>query len=77
VTLGLISRVAALGALVIMIVAPFANHLYPNFFMNWTGRQSTEGFEYHQLAIAMILGVLIRGGGALSIDQAISRSQKA
>src|SRR5437868_5879496 len=74
--LGLFSRVAALGVMVIMIVAPFANHLYPNFFMNWTGRQTTEGYEYHLLAIALILGILIRGGGALSIDQVISRSQK-
>src|SRR6266566_7883563 len=62
--LGLLSRVAALGVLVVMIVAPFANGLYPRFFMNWTGRQTGEGFEYHILAVVLILGILVRGGGA-------------
>ena len=70
--LGLFSRVAALGVLVVMIVAPFANHLYPNFFMNWTGRQTGEGFEYHLLAIALIVTILVRGAGALSLDRAIT-----
>jgi putative oxidoreductase len=70
--LGLFSRIAALGVLVVMLVAPFANHLYPHFFMNWTGRQVGEGFEYHLLAIALIVTVLVRGGGALSLDRSIS-----
>ncbi len=69
--LGLLSRVAALGVLGVMVVAPFANGLYPRFFMNWTGRQAGEGFEYHLLAIALILVVLVRGGGAFSVDHAI------
>jgi len=56
-------------------VAPFANHLYPNFFMNWTGRQTGEGFEYHLLAIALIVSILVRGAGALSVDRAISGAQ--
>jgi putative oxidoreductase len=70
--LGLFSRIAALGVLVVMIVAPFANHLYPNFFMNWQGRQMGEGYEYHLLAIALIVTILVRGAGALSFDRAIS-----
>ena len=76
--LGLLSRVAALGVLVVMIIAPFANHLYPHFFMNWTGRQTGEGYEYHLLAIALIVTILVRGAGALSVDRAISgRSLRA
>jgi putative oxidoreductase len=70
--LGLFSRIAALGVLVVMLVAPFANHLYPHFFMNWTGRQMGEGFEYHLLAIALIVTILVRGAGALSVDRSIS-----
>jgi len=70
--LGLFSRIAAMGVLVVMIVAPFANHLYPNFFMNWQGRQMGEGYEYHLLAIALIVTILVRGAGALSLDRAIS-----
>jgi putative oxidoreductase len=71
--LGLFTRVAALGVLGVMVVAPFANHLYPRFFMNWLNRNPGEGFEYHLLAIALIVGVLVRGGGALSADRAIAK----
>jgi putative oxidoreductase len=74
--LGLFSRIAALGVLGVMVVAPFANHLYPNFFMNWQGRQMGEGYEYHLLAIALIVTILVRGAGALSLDRAISTSQR-
>jgi putative oxidoreductase len=70
--LGLLSRVAASGVLVVMIVAPFANQLYPHFFMNWQGRQTGEGYEYHLLAIALIVTILVRGGGAFSVDRAIA-----
>ena len=70
--LGLLSRVAAFGVMMLMIVAPFANGLYPQFFMNWTGRFTHEGFEYHLLAIALSLTVMVRGGGALSVDGAIT-----
>jgi len=70
--LGLLTRVAALGVLGVMIVAPFANHLYPRFFMNWLNNRPGEGYEYHLLAIALIIGVLVRGAGALSVDRAIA-----
>ncbi|PYT60624.1 MAG: hypothetical protein DMG46_07050 [Acidobacteria bacterium] len=33
-----------------------AVHLPDGFFMNWTGTQQGEGFEYHLLAIAIGLG---------------------
>ena len=57
----------------VMIVAPFANHLYPHFFMNWTGRQTGEGYEYHLLAIGAALVIMIKGSGAFSIDRALSK----
>jgi putative oxidoreductase len=69
---GLLARIAAAGVLVVMIVAPLANGLYVRFFMNWTGRNAGEGFEYHLLAIALILVVLVHGAGALSVDRRIS-----
>jgi putative oxidoreductase len=55
-----------------MIVAPFANGLYVRFFMNWTGRNPGEGFEYHLLAIALILTILVHGAGAASLDRVIA-----
>lgn len=69
---GLLTRIAALGVLVVMIVAPFANGLYVRFFMNWQGRNPGEGYEYHLLAIALILVVLVHGAGAASLDRIIA-----
>ena len=69
---GLLTRIAALGVLGVMIVAPFANGLYVRFFMNWTGRNPGEGYEYHLLAIALILVVLVHGAGAASLDRLIA-----
>ncbi len=69
---GFLSRLAALGVGCIMLVGPFANHLFPQFFMNWTGRAMHEGFEYHLLALALIVGIAVRGGGAWSVDRAIA-----
>ena len=34
-----------------------------------------EGYEYHLLAIALIVGVLVRGGGALSLDRLIANAR--
>lgn len=73
--LGLLSRVAAFGVMMLMIVAPFANGLYPQFFMNWTGRFMHEGYEYHLLAVALSLGVIVRGGGAYCVDAVWSRNR--
>lgn len=69
---GLLTRVAAAGVLVVMIVAPLANGLYVRFFMNWQGRNPGEGFEYHLLAIALIVVVLVHGAGAFSLDRLVA-----
>ena len=71
---GLLSRIAAFGIMVNMLVAIATVHHVNGFFMNWTGQQKGEGFEYHLLAIAMCLLIMIRGAGALSVDRALSAS---
>ena len=68
---GFLGRVAALGIVINMLVAVFAVHLPNGFFMNWTGTQQGEGFEYHLLAIAIGLAVLIKGSGTMSVDHAL------
>jgi putative oxidoreductase len=70
---GLLSRVAAFGIAMNMLVAIFTVHIHNGFFANWTGQQKGEGFEYHLLALALLLIVMIKGGGALSIDRALSK----
>jgi putative oxidoreductase len=68
---GLLGRVAAAGIAMIMLGAIVLVHAEHGFFMNWTGAQRGEGFEYHLLALALALVVLIRGSGALSLDRAL------
>ncbi len=69
---GLLTRVAAFGISVNMLVAIFTVHMANGFFMNWTGQQKGEGFEYHLLVLAMTIALMIRGAGAFSIDRALS-----
>ena len=72
---GFLSRVAAFGILCNMLVAVATVHIHYGFFMNWTGQQKGEGFEFHILALALLLVVMVKGAGALSIDRALSGSQ--
>lgn len=69
---GTLTRVAALGILGTMIVAVALVHLPNGFFMNWTGNLKGEGFEYHLLAIGIALALIVRGGGAISVDRALA-----
>jgi putative oxidoreductase len=71
---GLLTRIAAFGIAVNMVVAVLTVHLHVGFFMNWTGAQKGEGFEYHLLVLAMTLLLMIKGAGAASVDRAISAS---
>jgi putative oxidoreductase len=73
---GLLSRVAAFGIAVEMVVAVAKVHGGNGLFMNWLGTQKGEGFEYHLLALALLIVVLLRGAGALSLDGMIARWQK-
>ena len=68
---GLLGRVAALAIAIEMIVAVALVHLPYGFFMNWTGMQAGEGFEYHILLVAMAAPIIVRGAGALSVDHLI------
>lgn len=70
---GLLTRVAAFGITVNMLVAIFTVHLANGFFMNWTGQQKGEGFEYHLLVLAMTVVLMMRGAGAFSADRALSK----
>lgn len=69
---GLLTRVAAFGVGVNMIVAVYMLHWQHGFFMNWFGNQKGEGFEFHLLVIAMAVALIIKGGGALSIDRILT-----
>jgi len=70
--LGFLTRIAAFGIAVNMVVAILTVHSTFGFFMNWSGAQKGEGYEYHLLAIAMALFLMIRGAGAFSLDRALT-----
>ncbi len=69
---GLLTRVAAFGIGVVMVVAVLMVHAGNGFFMNWMGNQKGEGFEYHLLAAAAALVLMIDGGGKASLDRALT-----
>ena len=72
--LGFLTRIAAFGIAVNMLVAIFMVHAPNGMFMNWTGQQKGEGFEYHLLALAITVFLMIRGAGAFSIDHAMGKA---
>ena len=71
--LGLFGRIAAFGLATNILAAIMLVHGRHGFFMNWLGNQSGEGIEYHLLALAITLSVLLNGSGAFSFDQALLR----
>ena len=70
---GLLSRIAAFGIACNMVVAVAMIHIHYGFFANWTGAQKGEGFEFHILAVAIALFIMIKGSGPLSLDRALSK----
>ncbi len=73
---GFMTRLSALGIGMVMTGAVFMVHLQHGFFMNWSGKQAGEGFEFHILAIAMAIVLFVEGGGALSIDRAVAGGRR-
>ena len=69
---GLLTRVAALGITANMLVAIVAVHSKFGFFMNWSGAQKGEGFEYHLMVLAMTAFLIIEGAGAASLDRTLT-----
>jgi putative oxidoreductase len=73
---GFLTRVAAFGVFCVMVVAIAMVHWPNGFFMNWSGKQPGEGFEYHLLAIGIALVLMIYGAGKGSVDQGVARGMK-
>jgi putative oxidoreductase len=75
--LGFLTRIAAFGIGVNMVVAIVTVHRAFGFFMNWTGTQKGEGFEFHLLVLAIVAFLVIRGAGAFSVDRVVSISTRS
>lgn len=72
VLVGFLTRLAALGLAVNMLVAIAKVHWPNGFFLNWsleTGKG--HGFEMNLALIGMALAILVGGAGMLSVDRLI------
>ena len=66
--IGLGSRWLAGVVVILMVGAIFSVHLSQGFFMNWDGTLKGEGFEFHLLAIALAIPIILLGGGKFALD---------
>lgn len=71
--IGLLTRVAALGIAITMVVAMLKVHLKFGFLLNWFGDKQGHGVEYHLLAIALAIVIIVHGAGAFSLDRVLYR----
>lgn len=69
---GFLTRAAAAGIGAVMVGAAIIVHAPNGFFMNWSGAQAGEGFEFHILALGIALALIVTGGGSLSIDRLLT-----
>jgi putative oxidoreductase len=66
---GLAGRLAALAIGITMSVAALLDHLQYGLFMNWSGTQKGEGYEFHLIVIALCTMFVVCGSGAVSADR--------
>lgn len=69
IVVGFLSRFSGASIIVIMLGAIGMVHGKVGFFMNWMGNQGGEGFEYHLLAIGILLVILIAGPGRYALGR--------
>lgn len=73
VLVGLLARPAALGLVVVMLVAIAKVHWRHGFFLNWGVTPGKgHGWEFNLALIAMALSVFVGGAGMLSLDRLIA-----
>ena len=70
---GFLARPAALGLILVMLVAVAKVHASNGFFLNFAMTPGKgHGYEFNLVLIAMSLSILIGGAGAFSIDRLIA-----
>jgi putative oxidoreductase len=64
---GFLGRIAA-GGLFIIFTGALIVHLPDGWSMNWFGEKKGEGIEYHVMLLSLLLIVIVKGSGAMSVD---------
>jgi putative oxidoreductase len=73
VLMGLGSRLAAVMIAFLSVGIIFTSHIQYGFFINWSGNQKGEGYEYFLLLIGLCLALLVNGSGKLSLDKVLAK----
>jgi putative oxidoreductase len=60
--IGVLTRLWAVGIAALSVFS---------LIMAWHGQQGVNG-EYHLLVLGMVIGLMVRGGGLLSLDRALT-----
>ncbi len=71
--IGFLTRFTALSIGIIMAGAISLVHWPNGFFMNWSGKQQGEGYEFHLLVLAISAVLTFTGAGKWSVDGAIAK----
>jgi putative oxidoreductase len=69
---GFLGRIAAAGLFIIFTGALIV-HLPDGWTLNWFGSKKGEGIEYFVLLLSILLVIVFKGSGALSIDYWLTR----
>jgi putative oxidoreductase len=69
---GFLGRIAA-GGLFIIFTGALIVHLPDGWTLNWFGAKKGEGVEYFVLLLSVLLVIVLKGSGALSIDCWLTR----
>jgi len=72
VTVGLLTRLAALALALDMVVWIFKVHLINGFFLNWSLTPGKgHGYEYNLALLAMSIALFLSGPGKLALDHVL------
>jgi putative oxidoreductase len=73
---GIGTRLVALAFIALASGIALSVHVTHGFFVNWSGKQSGEGFEFFILWIALAIVLLLNGAGKYSVDKIIVKSDQ-
>lgn len=66
---GIGTRIVAFSYIGLALGIMFSSHVQHGFFINWSGVQAGEGFEYFILWIGITIPLLFHGGGKYAADK--------
>jgi putative oxidoreductase len=69
---GFLGRIAA-GGLFIIFTGALMVHLPDGWTLNWFGSKKGEGVEYFVLLLSLLLVIVLKGSGELSVDFWLTR----